>query len=198
MSTGDYKKPDYWSHKAFAEGYPARSVYKLKEIDEKFHLIPKGAAVLDLGAAPGSWTLYVLNKFAGSGQVVACDLQPLAPHIAADNLVFLHGDLNDAAVRERIRSFGPFRAVLCDAAPPTTGNRVVDTARSEQIVDMALWYAEQLLAPGGNCTVKLFQNGSQQAALKKMRTLFTTAKGFKPEACRSGSFETYLVGIDRK
>ena len=113
-------------------------------------------------------------------------------------MTFIKGDLNDEAVREKIRSLGPYDIVVSDAAPLTTGNRIVDTARSEQLVDMALWYAETVLKTGGNTAVKIFQNGSQQALLQKMRAMFESAKGFKPAACRSESFETYLVGIGKK
>ncbi|MBR1613986.1 MAG: RlmE family RNA methyltransferase [Treponema sp.] len=204
-----YEKPDYWSRKAFSEGYPARSVYKLKEIDEKFGMIKKGYSVLDLGAAPGSWTTFLLRtlKTLGSsgsseaqnlGKVVSCDLNPLAKDVRAENLVFIQGDLNEKAIVDRIRGEGPFDLVVCDAAPLTTGNRVVDTARSQGLVKMAIWYAQVMLKTGGNFAVKIFQNGDQQALLKMMREIFTTAKGFKPVACRSESFETYLIGIKKK
>ncbi|HNY23008.1 MAG TPA: RlmE family RNA methyltransferase, partial [Treponemataceae bacterium] len=88
--------------------------------------------------------------------------------------------------------------VICDAAPATTGNRTVDTARSSGLVELAIYYAEQMLLPGGNFVVKIFQGGDQQAFLKKLRELFTAAKGFKPEACRTESFETYLIGLGKK
>lgn len=192
-----YEKPDFWSRKAFSEGYPARSVYKLKEIDEKFGMIRRGGSVLDLGSAPGSWTTFLLRTLGGSGKVVSCDLNPLAKDVRADNLVFVQGDLESAEIVERIRAEGPFSLVVCDAAPLTTGNRVVDTARSQGLVKMAIWYAETMLSEGGNFAVKVFQNGDQQALLKSMRSIFRTARGFKPQACRSESFETYLVGLGR-
>lgn len=198
MAANSYEKPDFWSRKAFQEGFPARSVYKLKEMNEKFKLIPRGGTVLDLGASPGSWTLYLLRTLSGDSKIVACDLNPLSSDVKADNLVFIQGDLNDAGVRQKIREAGAYDTVVCDAAPLTTGNKIVDTARSSQLVEMAIWYAEKMLKPGGNFCVKMFQNGDQQAALKKMREIFTTAKGFKPEACRSESFETYLVGLKKK
>lgn len=192
-----YEKPDFWSRKAFSEGYPARSVYKLQEIDRKFGMIKKHYRVLDLGAAPGSWTVFLLRTLAGSGKVVSCDLHPLAKDVKGDNLVFVQGDLNDEEVREAIRQEGPFDLVVCDAAPLTTGNRVVDTARSAGLVGMALWYARTMLKSGGNFAVKLFQNGDQQKILRDMRGIFAAAKGFKPEACRSESFETYLIGLHK-
>ena len=198
MPSNSYEKPDYWSKKAFSEGYPARSVYKLQEIDEKFSFIKKNYSVLDLGAAPGSWTTFLLRKMDGSGKVVSCDLNPLSKSVKGDNLTFIQGDLNDAEIRNQIKAAGPYDLVVCDAAPKTTGNKMVDTARSEQLVEMAVWYAETMLKPGGNFCVKIFQNGSQQNILKHMREIFTTAKGFKPEACRTESFETYLIGVCKK
>lgn len=193
-----YEKPDFWSRKAFSEGYPARSVYKLKEIDQKFGFIKKNYTVLDLGSAPGSWTTFLLRSMDGSGTVVSCDLNPLSKDVKSDNLVFIQGDLNAPEIREQIKKLGPYDTVVCDAAPLTTGNRMVDTARSESLVEMALWYAQTMLKKGGNFTVKIFQNGDQQKILKKMREIFTSAKGFKPEACRAESFETYLIGINKK
>jgi len=198
MGSNSYEKPDFWSRKAFAEGYPARSVYKLKEIDEKFGFIKKNYTVLDLGAAPGSWTTFLLRTMNGSGKVVSCDLNPLAKDVKSDNLEFIQGDLNAPEVRQKIKELGPYDLVVCDAAPLTTGNRMVDTARSESLVEMAIWYASTMLKPGGNFTVKIFQNGDQQKLLKSMREIFTSARGFKPEACRSESFETYLIGLNKK
>ena len=198
MPANSYEKPDFWSQKAFSEGYPARSVYKLKEIDEKFGMIKKNYTVLDLGAAPGSWTTFLLRKMEGSGKVVACDLNPLAKSVKGDNLFFIQGDLNAPEIRKVIKENGPYDLVVCDAAPKTTGNRTVDTARSEQLVEMAVWYAQTMLKSGGNFAVKIFQNGDQQRILKSMREIFESAKGFKPEACRSESFETYLIGVNKR
>ncbi|MBR1403887.1 MAG: RlmE family RNA methyltransferase [Treponema sp.] len=193
-----YEKPDFWSRKAFSEGYPARSVYKLQEIDQKFGMIKKNYKVLDLGAAPGSWTTFLLREMEGSGKVVSCDLNPLSKSVKGDNLVFIQGDLQQKEIVDKIKAEGPFDLVVCDAAPLTTGNRVVDTARSSGLVKMAIWYAETMLKTGGNFAVKIFQNGDQQALLKKMREVFVNAKGFKPVACRSESFETYLIGLGKK
>ena len=181
MGSNSYEKPDFWSRKAFSEGYPARSVYKLKEIDEKFGMIRKSSTVLDLGSAPGSWTTFLLRKMTDAGKVVSVDLNPLDLNVKGDNLIFIRGDLNDSDIRTRIQKLGPYDLVVCDAAPLTTGNRTVDTAKS-----------------GGNFVVKIFQNGDQQTFIKAMREFFSTARGFKPQACRSESFETYLLGINKK
>ena len=198
MVANSYEKPDYWSRKAFSEGYPARSVYKLKELDEKFGLLKKNYKVIDLGAAPGSWTVFVVRTLDGKGHVTSIDLKPLAKSVVGSNLEFIQGDLYDQEVRDRAMALGPYDSVICDAAPPTTGNRTVDTARSTGLVELAIFYAQTMLKPGGNFAVKIFQGGDQQALLKSMREIFTSARGFKPEACRTESFETYLVGLGKK
>lgn len=198
MSVNTYEKPDFWTKKAFSEGYPARSVYKLKEMNEKFLLFTKNCRILDLGAAPGSWTVFVLRMLENTGQVVAIDLQPLSKNVKGKNLVFFQGDMYNEDIRQSVATFGPYNAVLCDAAPATTGNRLIDTARSADLVEQAISYAENMLIPGGNCAIKIFQGGDQQILLKKMKQLFSSARGFKPSACRSESFEMYLVGLDRK
>lgn len=196
--SNSYSKPDFWSQKAFKEGYPARSVYKLQEIDQKFGMLKKGYTVLDLGSAPGSWTTWLLRNLNNSGKVVSVDLNPLSKSVKGDNLVFFQGDLLSEEIRNQIKENGPYDLVVCDAAPLTTGNRTIDTARSRGLVEMAIWYAAEMLKPNGNFCVKIFQNGDQQKELQKMREIFATAKGFKPEACRTESFETYLIGLKKK
>ena len=129
-----YSKPDFWSQKAFKEGYPARSVYKLQEIDQKFKMLKNARSVLDLGSAPGSWTTWLLRNVDSSSKVVSCDLNPLSKSVKGSNLVFFQGDLTDEEIRNQIKEQGPFDLVVCDAAPLTTGNRTIDTARSRCLV----------------------------------------------------------------
>ncbi|MDR1837760.1 MAG: RlmE family RNA methyltransferase [Treponema sp.] len=202
----DYKKPDYWRQKARKEGYPARSVYKLKEIDEKFGLfMPHRAAlrVLDLGAAPGSWSLYVLRKMASTGRggfLAAADLSPLSREFdnglfSGDNFFFIQGDIAAAEVRETLLSRGPYSTIISDAAPGTTGSHTVDSARSLELAETAISYAENALSSGGALALKIFQGGGSGALLKHMKPLFETAKSFKPQACRGESVETYFVGL---
>jgi 23S rRNA (uridine2552-2'-O)-methyltransferase len=237
-----YEKPDTWSLRAQREGYPARSVYKLKEMDEKFTLIPAGrrgtgtgaggpaSAVsrrdapgdargagpaeapgprgpgfraLDLGAAPGSWSLYTLRKLAGAGFLAAADLSPLSRRhdlglFEGDNFCFIQGDITAPEVRRALAERGPYRLVMSDAAPATTGSRQVDTLRSLELAETALDYAEGSLERGGSLVVKVFQGGDTAALLKKIRALFTAGRAFKPAACRPESFETYYVGLGRK
>jgi 23S rRNA (uridine2552-2'-O)-methyltransferase len=216
----NYEKPDTWSIKAQKEGYPARSVYKLKEMDEKFRLIPfkgRGMAgdssdsagavrdfrVLDLGAAPGSWSLYVLRRLAGAGFLAAADLAPLSRQydrglFEGGNFFFIRGDISAPETREVLLSRGPFNLVICDAAPATTGSRMVDTLRSLELAETALGYGEAALKKGGGLVVKIFQGGDSAALLKRIRVLFESGRAFKPAACRSESFEVYYLGLGRK
>ncbi|MCL2174869.1 MAG: RlmE family RNA methyltransferase [Treponema sp.] len=210
----DYKKPDHWQMKARNEGYPARSVYKLKEIDEKFSLIKPSHRVLDIGAAPGSWSLYVLRKMSNHGTnpvkgfLAAADLSPLSREFDNDpknkglfdggNFFFVQGDVTTPEVRDTLLSKCPYNVIISDAAPNTTGSHLIDSARSLELVETVVGYAETALSPGGNLAVKIFQGSGADAVLKRLKTLFTTAKSFKPEACRGESVETYYVGLGFK
>ncbi|MDR2176939.1 MAG: RlmE family RNA methyltransferase [Treponema sp.] len=228
-----YEKPDAWSLRAQKEGYPARSVYKLKEMDEKFRLIPprgreripgktpagnpeetlqgaperastgRGFRVLDLGAAPGSWSLYTLRRLAGAGFLAAADLSPLSRRydqglFDGENFFFVRGDITAPEIRKTLLEQGPYRLVICDAAPPTTGSRQVDTLRSLELAETALGYAEEALESGGNLVVKIFQGGDAAALLTAIRGLFDSGRAFKPAACRRESFEVYYLGLGRK
>ncbi|MCP5452592.1 MAG: RlmE family RNA methyltransferase [Spirochaetaceae bacterium] len=198
MATGHYDKPDFWADKARKEGYPARSVYKLDELDRKFGVLRPGLRVLDIGAAPGSWSLWVLKRLNGSGFLSAVDLQPLGISPSYSNFHFIRGDLYDGAVKAAIAERGPYDLVLSDAAPATSGNRGLDTDRSEAIVEAVLGYADDLLKPGGSVVAKLFIGGGQRELLDRMKASYASARAFKPEACRTVSFETYLIGLGRK
>ena len=207
----DYSKSDHWAVKAQKEGYPARSVYKLKEIDEKFRLVSKASSfkALDLGAAPGSWSLYLLRKLKPQGVsnphplILAVDLSPLSrehDHGLFDtpSFHFFQGDFTSPEIQEQIHSLGPFNLVLSDAAPATSGNRSLDSLRSLDLAETALSYAHSALAPGGNFLCKIFQGGQEGQFLKTLKASFTNARAYKPEACRTGSFEVYYVGLGKK
>jgi 23S rRNA (uridine2552-2'-O)-methyltransferase len=206
----NYEKPDFWALKAKKEGYPARSVYKLREIDEKFGLLPKGKSqksacfkVLELGASPGSWSLYVLRSLSGNGFLAACDLSPLsnrfeAEFMAAKNFFFKQADMLADDTLSELARIGPFSLILSDAAPSTSGNRSLDAARSHELACAACLYATASLKRGGRLCVKLFQGAETAALIKQTRPRFDTLKTFKPEVCRASSFETYLVGLGFK
>jgi 23S rRNA (uridine2552-2'-O)-methyltransferase len=192
-------KADFYTKKAHKEGYPARSVYKLEEIQDSNRIIKPGDNILDVGAAPGSWTLYTHKELIkGQGTIIAVDLNPLNLNPIPPTVTFFQGDAFSKEIRDKLIENGPYDTILSDAAPMTMGNRTVDTARSENLAEQVLYLSLEHLKTHGNLVIKIFQGGGQQEILNQMRSLFTKAKTAKPKACRSDSFETYLIGLDKK
>ncbi|MCL2791872.1 MAG: RlmE family RNA methyltransferase [Spirochaetaceae bacterium] len=184
---------DHYAIKAKKEGYPARSVYKLMEIQQKFKIIDKSSGVLDIGAAPGSWSLYILKELKG-GFLVSVDIIMMDIGYKGDNFAFLQGDAFAEEMLTKIKEKGPYKTVLSDAAPSTTGNRTVDTERSLQLVESVIDLAEKTLSQGGNLVVKIFQGGGEKQITERMKKMFKSVKIFKPDAVKKISFETYLIG----
>jgi 23S rRNA (uridine2552-2'-O)-methyltransferase len=194
------RKHDHYTQKAKSEGYPARSVYKLKEIQQKLHLIKPGNRVLDVGAAPGSWTLYASELVKEKGFVLALDLQDIDPVVKKKikNGKCIQTDMLSEEAGRKIADAGPFDIILSDAAPATTGNRTVDTGKSFALVSRVITLAEEHLVKGGSLVVKIFQGGDEQTVLERMRSLFGKVKPYKPKASRKPSFETYLIGTGKR
>lgn len=188
-------RPDHYSDSARKEGYAARSVYKLSELDAKHRILRPGARVLDLGAAPGSWSQYVAKAVGPRGLVVAVDFSRLEALAPLQNVVAVEGDFTEEATVRAVAEYAPFDVVLSDAAPSTTGNRTVDTARSAALVESIIASLPVLLRPGGTLLAKVFQGGEEQALLASLKERFDAAKMPKPKASRDESFETYLLGI---
>jgi 23S rRNA (uridine2552-2'-O)-methyltransferase len=198
MATSRRDKADSYTLRAHKEGYPARSVYKLEEIQQHFAVVKPGDTVLDVGAAPGSWTLYTHRQLIkGKGTIVSVDLNPLALNPVPSTVIAYVGDAFSSATREKLVSHGPYDAIISDAAPMTTGNRSVDTSRSEWLAEQVLALAKEHLKVHGNLVIKLYQGGAEVELVKQMRAVFKRVKPFKPQASRSDSFEIFLVGIDR-
>ena len=190
-------KPDHYSRRAKQEGYPARSVYKLQEIQRRHGVLRPGATVLDIGASPGSWSLFALETVGRNGRVVGVDLKELT--ISADRrYTFFKGDAFAADLAARILAAGPFDVVLSDAAPSTTGNATVDTARSLDLVERACALAETVLRKGGNLVLKLFQGGQEQAFVASLRGAYSTVKTVRPQAVKGSSFEVFIVAKGKK
>ncbi len=199
MANSRRDKADSYTLRAHREGYPARSVYKLEEINASHHLIKPGDSVLDVGAAPGSWTLFTHRELLkGNGRIVSIDLNPLNLNPVPPTVTAIVGDAFSKENRERLIELGPYDAIISDAAPMTTGNRTVDTTRSEWLAEQVVLLASEQLRQHGNLVIKIFQGGGQVEILKSMREMFQKAKPFKPKACRDDSFEIYLVGLDKK
>jgi 23S rRNA (uridine2552-2'-O)-methyltransferase len=177
-------------------GYPARSVFKLEEIQKKWKVMKKGKAILDVGAAPGSWTLFALRTLGKGSRVSAVDLKPLSIKAPRETeLRFLQGDVFTPESAVFLGEGGPYGCVLSDAAPSTSGNRLVDSRKSFDLVMRVIDLAEEHLAPGGSLVVKIFQGGDENEVRDRVKTLFREMKTFKPRAVRSDSMETYIIGL---
>ena len=199
MANSRRDKADSYTQRAHREGYPARSVYKLEEINSTHRLIKPGDSVLDVGAAPGSWTLYTHRELIkGRGKIVSVDLNPLSLDPIPPTVISFTGDAFSKEIRKKLVEEGPYDAIISDAAPMTTGNRIVDTTRSEYLAEQVVLLAKEQLKEHGNMVIKIFQGGGEQEVLKSMRETFQKAKAFKPKASRDDSFEIFLVGLDKK
>ncbi len=189
------RKKDFYSKQADKEGYPARSVYKLKEIQERYGIVRKTNRILDIGSSPGSWSLYVLRELKVRGEVVGVDIKGMKTEgFAFSNFRFIQADIMEEDIFEKLKSYSPFDVILSDVAPSTSGNRDVDAYRSAELVRRVLEIAEMVLLIGGNIVVKIFQSNELHDIIKKMREKFDFAKSFKPAASRSESYEVFIVG----
>lgn len=187
---------DHYFLKAKRENYPARSVYKLKELDAKFRLLKPGMKVLDLGAAPGSWSLGVAEKVGSKGLVLACDIQSTETAFPPQ-VLFMQEDVfqRSAAFEAKLAELGPFDLVISDMAPRTTGTRFTDQARSLELTLEALAVACLHLKQGGNFVVKIFMGPDIQDLLTPMRKAFSSVKSFKPKSSRAESKEIFFTGL---
>jgi 23S rRNA (uridine2552-2'-O)-methyltransferase len=184
---------DAFGRRARREGYPARSVYKLEEIDRRTGLLRRGHRVVDLGAAPGSWTLFISGKVGPAGRVIAVDRRPFEIPIP-ENATFVEADVL-AAVPDALKTAAPFDVVLSDMAPSTSGQRHRDQYRSYELFLRALEVARDVLKPGGAFAAKIFQGAEFAEARRETGARFEKVRIMKPRASRGESYETYLVGI---
>ncbi len=185
------KLHDRFFKQAKAEGYLARSAYKLLEIQERRRVLRPGSRVLDLGCAPGSW-LQVAREIVGPrGMVVGIDLQPVA-HPFDDRVRTLQRDVFNADPRELTDlAGGPFDAVLSDMAPNTSGHG--DDLLSARLCRRVLEVLPPLLRPGGSLVMKVLEGAEYPALLRDTGVLFAECRGLKPEATREVSREIYIV-----
>ena len=186
---------DPFFQRAKAEGYRARSAYKLLQIQEKFRILRKGQSVLDLGAAPGSWSQVAAKTVGRSGQVLAVDLQPIDP---IPGVQTIQGDITSPEVQAQMleATGGQVDVVLSDAAPNTSGIRDRDHALSIELVYAALDVAQRALKPGGHFVAKVFEGEDLPQLIVDLRQSFATVKPFYPEATRREGYEVFLVCKD--
>ena len=185
---------DPYVQRAQAEGYRSRAAYKLLELDKKDRLLVSGQLLVDLGAAPGSWSQVAVAKLGSKGRVVAVDLLPMAP---LPGVQFVQGDFREQEVLDAlILALSGRKAdlVISDLAPNISGIGVSDQARSMYLCELALEFSRQCLKPGGSLLVKVFQGAGFTEFLAGMRKSFVKVGSRKPEASRGRSSEMYLLG----
>ena len=191
-----YRPRDHYFRKAKAEGFRARSAFKLEEVARRFALLRPGARVLDLGAAPGGFLQVVAEAVGPSGLAVGVDLVPLRPFkqpwVRTGVVDVVADDALDAL--DRI-SPGPYDAVLSDLAPKTSGIRGTDEARSLRLAERAREIARARGRPGSSFLVKVFMGGGFEAFREELRRSYAQVRVVRPEATRSASAEVYLVAL---
>jgi 23S rRNA (uridine2552-2'-O)-methyltransferase len=188
------KWEDHYTRQAKKDKYPARSVYKLKEIQQKNRVIAKGDAVLDLGCAPGSWLKYAAEITGPGGRVVGIDLKPVTI-LLPEQVEVLTGDIFE--MLDDLKAGPGYQVVLSDMAPATTGNKHVDAARSMGLCEAALYVAREVLKPGGRFVCKVFQGPDFKAFTDEVRKSFQKFKIFKPQSSRKASREIFIIGLGK-
>ena len=189
---------DQYVKMARKQGLRSRAAFKLMELHEKYKLIRKGMCVVDLGAAPGSWTQVVQGIVSDSGQVIALDILPMDP---LDGVTFIQGDFTEdepLALLEAALDGQNADLVLSDLAPNMSGMGAVDQPRIMYLAELALAFAENWLEPGGSFVVKVFHGEGFDDYVKQTRSVFEKVKVCKPSASRSRSREVYILGQRRK
>ena len=186
---------DHWFRKAKELGYRARSAFKLIEIDDKRRMLKRGSRVLDVGAAPGSWTQVAAERVGPTGHVTAVDLKAIDPRGLPPHVALIQSDLRDLAPAH----FGdPFDVVISDMGPDTSGDPSTDSIRSVQLCDALLDRLPTWLRRGGHFVMKVYEGRDYPALLKRAGTMFTAVKGFKPSSSRAESVEMFVVCTEFK
>ena len=187
----DQRRRDPFYRAAQREGLRSRAAFKLAYLDDRFHLFRRGSRVLDLGAAPGGWSLVALDRVGPSGAVVAVDPRPIAP---AEGLTVIRGRVGDPTLVGRVGT-EPFDVVLSDMSPSISGAYSTDHARSVDLVRSAHALATQVLATHGAFVAKLFAGDMVEELLAEIRPGFDEVHRTKPPASRAPSSELYVVAL---
>jgi 23S rRNA (uridine2552-2'-O)-methyltransferase len=189
---------DPYVKRAHREGWRSRAVFKLEQIQRADKLLRPGMIVVDLGAAPGGWSQFAARALQGRGEIFAVDILAM-PHVPG--VTFIEGDFQDQALLDRLlAALGgrPVDLVMSDLAPNMSGIDSVDQPRSMNLAELALEFSTQVLKPGGDLLMKVFQGAGFQELVQSARRQFTTVKLRKPDASRARSAEMYLLARSRR
>ncbi|MCC2650165.1 MAG: rRNA methyltransferase [Microvirga sp.] len=183
---------DPYVARAKREGYRSRAAYKLLEIDEKYRILKPGQRVVDLGAAPGGWSQIAARVVGAKGKVVGIDLLPIDPMPGVE---FIELDFLDESAPGRLIEMlgGPADVVMSDMAANTTGHKKTDHLRIIGLAEAAIYFAREILAPGGAFIAKVFQGGTENQLLADLKRDFAVVRHVKPAASRADSAELYVM-----
>ena len=185
---------DFYVRRSVEQGYRSRAAYKLKEIDDKDHLLKPGGVVVDLGCAPGGWCQVAAERIGGQGRIVGIDLLEMT---GLNHVDFIQGDFSEEgplAELEALLAGQRVDLVMSDMAPNITGVAVSDQARAYHLAELGLEFAEKWLKPGGAFLVKVFQGAGFEDYVRRLRAVFRGVVVRKPDASRDRSREVYLLG----
>jgi len=185
------QKRDIYVRKSQVEGYRARSVYKLIEINEKFKIFKNGYSVIDIGASPGSWSQYV-SKIVKSEILFSIDLKDIEK---IENMIQIKGDFTESDTQEKIKSYfkSKVNVVLSDMAVNTTGIKNIDAIYTGELCKEAMLFSKDMLTKEGNFIAKLFLGKSFNEIVALAKTIFKEVKVFKPKSSRKESKESFLI-----
>ena len=184
---------DPYVKKARGLNLRSRAVYKLQEIDQKDHLIKPNYCVVELGSSPGSWSQYLSNIIDNRGKIIAVDILPMQP---IKSVFFISGDFTDKIIQKQcLRQVGECGAdlVISDMAPNLTGIRVTDQSRNIALAEIVYDFSTQILKPGGDLLIKLFEGEGSQEYRQLLKKKFAKVLIRKPKASRDQSREFYIL-----
>lgn len=189
---------DEYVLRAQREGWRSRAVFKLEELDLKYHLFKPGMTVVDLGAAPGGWSQYAMKALGDRGRVIALDILPMDSIAGVE---FLEGDFRDEDVLKKFQEMvgdEPVDLVMSDMAPNISGMDAVDQPRTMYLVELAVDFARERLARGGTFLTKIFQGEGFDELVRDLRGQYSKVVVRKPKASRPRSREVYLLATGKK
>ncbi len=185
------QRRDIYVRQSKVDGYRARSAYKLIEIDEKFKIFKGGLSVIDIGAAPGSWSQYVF-KTAKSGKLISIDLKKMEP---IGNSVQIQGDFTEEKIQEKIKKYitSKVDVVMSDMAVDTTGIKNIDSIQTGELCKEAMFFAKDLMKENGYFISKIFMGGTFNEIVAEGKKYFKEVKVFKPKSSRKDSKESFII-----
>lgn len=192
------QKNDPFTNKAKQENFRSRAIYKLEEINQKDKLFKPGQFVVDLGAAPGGWSQYVVKHVGGNGRVLALDILDMQPITGVE---FIQGDFLEQDVVDQCLQMTEGKGVdvvISDIAPNISGIRSSDQAKSMALAEQAFYFAEDVLKPGGDFLVKVFEGAGTQEFRQMCKDSFKKVMNRKPQASRDDSREQYVLARSYK